>query len=192
MIRTLVDVDGVVADLMGGFSRFMAEHADVDLDVSKITRHRIDESPELSGIDMMYGLDSCLTTFLGLKDVYQTYVSPIDGAKEAFVELQSMTEVVFVTAILKTAPQSYESKFRWCREHFGDAPFLAIPSTMKHGYFGVIGIDDRYDICERYRKAGLKAFLFKQPWNEAPADAVGHDWRSIVDGVDSMVRRWNE
>lgn len=193
LLRTLIDVDGVVADLMGGFRNYLLDLYGVELDLEKITRHNIEQSPALKELNDRVDLDAALTRFLATKDVYQYYVDPFPEALEAIEHLRKFCEPIFVTAILKTAPSSYESKFNWCRFHFGtNVPFFAVPSTLKQYVNGTIGIDDRYDICNRYRMTGKKAFLMKRPWSEEPEGAECHNWRTIISSIESLWRRWNE
>lgn len=189
-VRMLIDVDGVVGDLMGGFIRYLAdEHIHITRDL--ITRHKIHKSPGLSSICKIYDLDGALTRFLQIKDVYQRFVTPLPRSVQAIESLREIVEPIFVTAVLKTAPSSYESKFLWCREHFGDVPFYAVPSTDKHSVAGVFAVDDRYDICERYERSGKKTFLYGQPWNEAPPAVQAYGWPGIVECVQKIVRRWD-
>lgn len=191
-IKMLVDVDGVVADLMLGFSRWLDERHGEHLDVSKITCFNIPRSPALRKLHDRVDLDRCLDSFLGTDNVYETYVTPVSGAVEALKSLSELVEPVFVTATLKNAPQSYVSKFRWCRERFGDLPMIACPSQLKMMVRGVIGIDDRWDTCERWRGQSMFALLFRAPWNEAPSNEKSHDWPEIIDAVDGIVRRLHE
>lgn len=191
-LRGLIDVDGVCADLMAGFKRWLHETFGENLDISKITRFHLPTSPELKDLHERVNLDECLDRFLGEKDVYQRYVSPVPGAVAALASLRELIDPVFVTATLKNAPESYASKFLWCRDVFGDVPMIACPSHLKFEIKGTFGVDDRADTCGRWIDCGVKAFLFKQPWNEAPQWMEAHDWPMIVDSVESIIRRWSE
>jgi 5'(3')-deoxyribonucleotidase len=179
----LVDVDGVVADLMGGFKLWLEERGMHGLEREKISKFHIPKSPELQAMHAAYDLDLQLDRFLGQPDIYQTHVSPIPGAKAALKVLAECCEIVFVTATLKKAPESYVSKFNWCRDTFGDIPMIACPSHHKFLVQGTWAVDDRYDTCQRYGKMRTIPFLFDQPWNEAPATERRHNWMTIVDEI---------
>lgn len=198
-----VDVDGVVADLMGGFKRYLFESYDEELDLSLMTRHNMELSPALKDLDDRIDLHYTLGEYLSVDKVYENYCEPIFGAKAAIEELQSAgVHITFVTATFKSAPESYTSKSRWLGYHFPKIPIASIPSDLKWRFACTWGVDDRWDICENYiTKGNANAFCFRQPWSEGPSGFIGHDWKSITKSVlghlemlgrlPSHARRWS-
>jgi 5'(3')-deoxyribonucleotidase len=179
----LVDVDGVVADLMLGFDRWLDEKHGERIPKYLITHFNIPTSPALKDLHKRLNLDKALASYMGEPEVYERYVDPIPGAADALIELQKIVDVVFVTATLKDAPESYVSKFHWCRKHFGPIEMIAAPSRLKHIVQGTWIVDDRGDTCERFRGTDTVPLLFGQPWNESPPEIIRHDWPAVVQRV---------
>lgn len=178
-MKILVDVDGVVADLMGGMSRYVKERYSLNFDVSKITHFHIDKSPDLAELHAEINLTRVLENFLAVHDVYERYVDPIPGAVNVIKKLAKYNDVIFVTATLDESPQSYVSKFRWLRDIFGTIPMISCPSKYKCFVRGDVGIDDRYDTCKSWDDNGTRGMLFRQSWNEAPSEYPSYDWSDI-------------
>lgn len=186
----LVDVDGVVADLMGGFDRWLNEVHGERIPKELITKFNIPTSPALAELHAKVDLGTALARFLAVPEVYEEYVDPVEGAIDALREISSKVETVFVTATLKEAPESYVSKFNWCKKHFGEIPMIAAPSRYKHAVTGRWIIDDRWDTCERCAGQGVKPLLFGAPWNEAPEHVTRYDWPSAAAFVLDDMHRW--
>lgn len=206
----LVDVDGVVADLMGtrlpngtlmgkgGFERFFEERTNGGILLARrSTTHSIARAPELAELNRAFNLERMFTEYLSLPDVYQDYVdvigsydlpspsSEFSDARDAITRLMDLGHgVVFVTAVWERAPSSYDSKRRWLAEHFPGNPMIVASSQCKHMVRGNVAIDDRYDTCKRWIQSGnvSRVILFNQPWNEAPPDTTYryNDWDEIV------------
>lgn len=179
-MRVLVDVDGVVADLIGGFERFVFDKYRLELCPWAITRFHIPESPAHRELHERIDLSANLAEFLALDDVYERYVHPVPGSQDAIQELQAAgVELAFVTATLHESPESYASKYRWLTKRFGRLPVISCPSDQKHWFSADYGIDDRGDTCARWSKHGVQPLLFRQPWNEVPEGTQTYDWGEI-------------
>ncbi len=185
--RLLVDVDGVVADLMGGFQVWLGKEHSEYLDIELITRFRLPKSPGLVGLNERVNLDDALTRYLATPNVYQDFVDPIPGSIEALATLREVVDPIFITATLKEAPESFTSKFCWLKWHFGDVPVISCPSGLKHHFSARWAVDDRYDTCTRYNTVGTKGLVFGQPWSEAPSNHETYDWDGITELVLSSM-----
>lgn len=180
-MRLLIDVDGVVADLMRGFETFLRGKYEVELRPREITTFHLANSPAHRVLHEQIDLDANLAEFLALDDVYERFVDPITGAYEGIHTLESMgVELAFVTATLHESPESYAPKYRWLDKRFPGIPVISCPSRQKHWFSADYGTDDRYDTCERWRAAGVRPLLFRQPWNEAPDGTPSYDWNGIL------------
>lgn len=183
-MRVLVDVDGVVADLMGGFERFIWGKYGLELRPREITRFHIPESPAHRELHERVDLNANLAEFLALDDVYERYVHPVFGAQEGIHELQGAgVELAFVTATLHESPESYASKYRWLAKRFGRLPVISCPSEQKHWFSSDYGIDDRGDTCDRWNDVGILPLVFRQPWNEVPEGTQTYDWEEICAAI---------
>ena len=199
MREILCDVDGVVADLMGGFSNWLTQFGLPRFDTSALTKfdlRRAVHEPELQEYDSLLrekiwtldgedgGLNKAFMTFMN-GDAYD-WVKTIPGAQDGIESLLRDNTVYFVTAVMDRAPGHMPSKILWMKRNFPDVEYFTAPSKLKQQVRGDIGIDDRYDTCMRWTAAGLKTFMFKQPWNEAPEGHPAHDWPSIVEAIKWM------
>ena len=185
-MRGLIDVDGVVADLMGGFGRFLLERHGVDLRQHEITTHRLSRSPAHQEIHARLDLNVQLADFLALPNPYE-HVALIEYAQEGIGELMRRgDDVAFITATLHESPQSYAPKYRWLDRHFRGIPVISCPAGQKSWLHADYGIDDRYDTCQRWTDEGVRSLLFRQPWNEAPDGHASYDWRGLVRAIDAI------
>lgn len=185
-----LDVDGVVLNLMGGFRQFMWDHHKVELDLTQMTTHEMSRCPSLKELHERLDLKKQLADFLAIPDVYQRYVDPIPGAIKALKELRKMADVAWITATLKSSPQSYASKFLALQQHFGEIPMIACPSELKSWFHMRWAVDDRADICAQYEADGTRGLIFRQPWNEAPDGTKTYLWDEIVVLIDDEASRW--
>lgn len=192
-----VDVDGVVADLMGGMRRFTVREFAVDFNVSDIVYHdRMGRSPGLAEAhekllkwfpqeaDEEYnGFGGAFRCFMKDPSVYSTYVEPIKGSVDAIASIRDQYDVLFVTALMKSARDHFRSKMEWIERWFPGIPIITAPSGEKWRVYADFAVDDRYDTCERWWRRGVNAMVFRQSWNEIPpharAGTLTWDWGSI-------------
>ncbi len=196
----LCDVDGVVADLMGGFSKWLTLCGFPPCDPALITLFDIRKAarrPELIKLDDELrsdefgwpdpdgdgGINGAFMTFM--RGEAYDYVEPIEGAVEGIKELLETHDVHFCTALMEAAPEHVPSKMRWLKKYFPGVPYFTAPSKLKMRIRGDMGIDDRYDTCARWEEAGTKSFLFNQPWNEAPVvnTPPSYNWTWLIQAI---------
>ncbi len=179
-MRVLIDVDGVVADLMCGFSYFIWDRFGFDFRPSEMTHFHFDESPAHLELHRAIDLNKQLAAFMSNPNCYD-YVPTIDGAVTGINRLLGRGhELGFVSATLKEAPESYGSKLHWLAARFPDVPMISCPSDNKHWVRGDFAIDDRYDTCKRWQDVGVRSLLFGQSWNQAPPGTPSFDWKGIT------------
>lgn len=180
MSRILVDVDGVVADLMAGFQRYFLETHGIEIGLP--STHRFKSAPEYAFLAARFDMDVELTNYLSVPDVYQNYIPEIPQAVPGINELRSAGhEIGFVTATWKGSPTMFGSKLKWLEERFPGIPMLSVDSLYKNWVTGDYCIEDRFDACYAWHSVGVKPFLFNQPWNEAPSWYKRYNWSMIVD-----------
>lgn len=191
----LSDVDGCVADLVGGMRKWVYDKFGFDFDPSEVIYHnQMGRSPGLLDLNEELsrwfpgdsagdnrGFGGAFTCFMRDPNVYMRWIDPIPGSADAIAELRQKYNVVFVTALMKSARDHFRSKMEWLERWFPEIPIITCPSGEKHLVRGAFAVDDRYDTCLRWSTAGTPAFLFKQSWNEVPPGAAidRHDWASI-------------
>lgn len=196
----LSDVDGCTADLVGGMAKWLDNQFGLQFDPSEVIYHdRMGRSPKLhdlneeltkwfpgdqSGNDRGFG--GAFTCFMRDPNVYTRWIDPVPGAVDAIAHIRQRYDVVFVTALMKSARDHFRSKMEWLERWFPNLPIMTSPSGEKFRVHGTFAVDDRYDTCMRWIQNGTAALLFKQSWNEIPygSTIVRHDWTSIVNVLD--------
>lgn len=187
MSLILSDVDGVVADLIPSFVEWVEQNHGVIIPLDKITVHsNMGSSPDLREqnealkIYFKDGVGGAFKRFMQQHDVYD-FVSPVEGAVETIAGLRRHGyQLVFVTAMMKSAREHFKSKMEWIEKWFPGISIFTAPSEEKFRITGDFCIDDRYDICCRWESVGVTPFLFRQPWNEAPTGTPSHRWDDIA------------
>jgi 5'(3')-deoxyribonucleotidase len=193
------DVDGVVADLVGGLQGWLLTTYGVEMDRSRVVYHNdMGRSPgirETTARKLMRFFPSAETpeqafsfafeAFMKDRDVYGRYIPVIPGALEGIAAIQQRYEVVFVTALMKKARDHFRSKMEWIERWFPGCEVITATASKKRMVRGRYAIDDRYDTCAMYRAAGTEPLLFEQPWNEVPDGVVepSYDWKGIVQRI---------
>ncbi len=198
----LCDVDGVAADMIGGFQKFVMEQYGFRFEQSEVVFHnKMGRSPLLHDLNEELkrwfpgdadgdnaGVGGAFTCFMRDPNVYTKWVDPIPGAVNAIADIRSRYDVVFVTALMKGARDHFRSKMEWIERWFPNLPIMTVPSGEKYRVSGTYAVDDRYDTCQHWLNEGnvRDVFLFKRPWNEIPESASGWrgvDWDEIVESM---------
>jgi len=194
----LCDVDGCTAHLVGGLRKYINDRFGFDFDPKEVVFHNdMGRSPLLADLNEELvrwfpgdsdgkdrGFSGAFTQFMRDPNVYMHWVDPIDGSVDAIAEIRQKYKITFVTALMKGARDHFRSKMEWIERWFPNLPIITCPSGEKYRVGGTEGskvyaIDDRWDTCSRWVNSGnvRDAFLFKQSWNEIPADTAG--WRGM-------------
>lgn len=193
----LSDVDGVVADLVGGYRKWMNNQFGFDFDPSEVIYHNnMGRSPKLADLSEELakwfpgdadgdnrGFGGGFTCFMRDPNVYMRWIDPIPGAVDAIAEIRQKYDVVFVTALMKGARDHFRSKMEWIERWFPDLSIGTMPSGDKFRVRGDWAVDDRYDTCKRWLDAGTSALMFRQSWNEAPEYWPSYEWEQILETV---------
>lgn len=172
------DVDGVVADLIGGFLRFVREKTERDLDINKIDCYNIEKS-NLSKENEDLNIAELFDQFYSDQYVYQFYVEPVDNSIRVLENLSKDYDIIFLTATPSKSPQSFISKTKWLDNYFGGIKVISCPAEYKHFFDTDYIIDDRPDTCMSFhnKETSLDALLFRQPWSINYGKT--YDWNEI-------------
>ncbi len=203
----LCDVDGVVADLVGGLRKWMNHQFGFDFEPSEVVYHnKMGRSPKLADLNEELarwfpgdsvgdnrGFGGAFTCFMRDPNVYMRWIDPIPGAVDAIAELRQRYHILFVTALMKGARDHFRSKMEWIERWFPNLPISTVPSEEKFRVAGKFAIDDRYDTCRRWMDSGnisRDVFLFRQSWNEIEPGSGWHgmDWEQILEAIEEDER----
>lgn len=176
----LCDVDGVVADLVGGFIQYIFEYNGIKLYKEDFIFHEVSKNTAAEDKFKKYYFSSILmygeynsicynffVDFMRSDYAYTTHVPVIPGAIDAFKKLKEKYNIIFVTAMMKSAKCNYRDKMEWIEKYFPDTQIITCPSGEKWRVKGDFAIDDRFDLCKNYQLHGTaRPFVFKQNWSE--------------------------
>ena len=161
--RILVDVDGVLADLMGTvLSILRRDYGNLPLPTySDITDFRIEDcvdDPEV--VSAIFAVFSAP----GLA----RHLPILAGAKEGVAELREVADVVFVTAPYYRNPTWVRDRYAWLSQHFDIEQDDVVFTDAKFLIDGDYLVDDRVSNLLAFEEVWGKGtgVLVDQPWNQ--------------------------
>jgi 5'(3')-deoxyribonucleotidase len=179
--RILVDMDGILTDLLGKWLATYNEEHDDNVTAADITTWNTHEHVKIG--KAMYRIPS--------RPNYFDNIAPIKGAIEGFKELQYEHELLVCSSPYNAC--SARAKYAWCKKHLGLAPrdvTLTHKKTWLAASVDVI-IDDKPDTIRAFHAAGKQAVTIAYPYNESVSDlcalrADGYQdteaaWAQVVD-----------
>lgn len=198
--RLLVDVDGVVADLVPSFVNWANRRFDLHVSPEHITFHNdMGRSPALRDVDEWLrrnhypesqgvkrsdsGWGGAFLEFMRTPEVYTRHVMVNFDGWTAVDLLRKRCDVAFVTALMKRANGHIPDKLDWLGRNFPGIPIMTVPSELKHWVQGRYAIDDRWDTCARWLSHGTYAYTLRRPWSELPPGEKGFTWAEIVQDI---------
>lgn len=151
-MRILVDVDGVVADMVGGLCARIP-----GIEPEDFTSFEFDKSWGPMMCQVLYGVMGEPGFVMSLP-VY-------DAAAEMVEALKKLGEVVFVTSPFSSATWAREREL-WLKRWFPSVHHV-IHTSSKHLVFGDILIEDRTSNAVSWLRAHClsRAVLVRRPWN---------------------------
>ena len=175
-MQILVDLDGIVVDLLDNWLRLYNEEWNDSLTHSDITDWYLHKSVvPACGADVYKYLD-LPGTFLHSK--------PIPGAIESLGRLKELGHDITIVSSPATASHTYSQKIEWCTKHL---PFLksadVILAKKKHLIYGDLLIDDFAENLTAYKKSwpnGMTATI-AYPYNKSAEGSVDIYAHSYLD-----------
>lgn len=153
IMRVLCDVDGVVADFVGG--------------VNRAARGLGSTRSDWTEWDIWANFEPHLKPMIEAaicSPGFAWYLDPFDGAIQAARVIASRHELVFVTSPYDRSPTWVYDRNRWLRKYFADLP--AIFTHHKELVAGDVLIEDNADNAEKWRKAqGGATCLIRHTYN---------------------------
>lgn len=153
-MRILLDVDGVVADMIGELIRvidpYMTEKEVTNWDLEKVF-----SSQEMK-----------LCEYLMKDPDFWERLKPYNGVVAAVTRLRAEHDVVFVSAPYWPCKDWTSARMKWLNYHFANVRFIA--TDHKHYVAGDVFVDDKLSNVEAWAKENRlsEAYLFNRPWNE--------------------------
>ncbi len=163
--ETGFDIDGVVADTMASFIAIAKEDYGIhNLVKEQITSYWLEECLPIPDEIIWKIIDKILT------DPFGTGLKPIPGAVEALTRIAHVAPLTFVTARPLKPPIE-----QWLYSTLSDVPRqrIRVIATGRHSAKvsvlednGIMNfVEDHLSTCMEIHQAGMRAFVFDQPWN---------------------------
>lgn len=186
----LLDVDGVLADFLGGCLRVLRRFG-VDADARHVTTWRIEDALGLAA-EQRHELMQAWA-----RPGFCTRLEPYPGAVEGVHELRELARVYPVTAPMWSCPTWEHERREWLVEHFGFDRADVINTHAKHRVDGDVLVEDRADTLAAWRVARIEeraqwahGVLWGRPYNER-SDWAGirtNSWSAVVRLAESLRR----
>lgn len=178
-IYALIDVDGVIADLLTVWLNKYNKKYDDNLSYNDIIDWDL----------MQFVKPECgknIFTFLDNPRMYK-YVKPIPLALEGINDLRNYMRIVYTTA---TPYKVGGIKYWWLSENgFWNEKDYYIETHSKFLINGDLLIDDGFHNVQKFPKLSL---LFDQPWNQKYHHPRRiHGWEEILDNMNKF-REWKK
>jgi len=166
-----VDVDGVVADLVGSLIKLVHQR----------TGHLIAEE-QIYSFDLRHTMGDLWTTAQQAlsEPGFVRSLSPYPGAIEGIDLLRNIGRVVFVTSPYSQSPTWSYERFRWLQTHAHASERDIVHVDDKTLFGGHLLIDDAPYQLEAWVKTGRPAIRVDRPWNQGAPGASAHNWTDIV------------
>ena len=173
------DVDGVLADFVGGVRRAMALPEDW-----QPRQWDINADTLLTGREAE--CDAALREPGFCEDLHA-----YNGSVYQIQQLRQLRPVTFLTSPLSNAPCWISERRLWLEQRFPYADVIFEKDKAKYARHGVsstsdvgaVLIDDSDAHCEAWRKAGGTAYLVARPWNSGSGGNLQHVLELIKAGA---------
>lgn len=176
----LIDMDGVLADWGGNYSRHLDERGAHE----SIRRHQQQQSFDLfEGVDTSYhGLIHEIMDHPG----FYAELEPMDGAAQALDDMLRSGHYPFiVTSPWPSNPTCASDKLDWAERHIGKGwAKRTIITSDKTLVIGDYLIDDKPRITGHWSKPFWRHVLFDQPYNKTvdqPRMTHWSQWREFIE-----------
>ena len=183
MKRALVDVDGVLANFVGGALAIVNNMLG--------TRY---VSEEVTGFDFCAALGlprdvaAAVKRAIGATRGFAAELDVLPGAIEGMSRLQRIAEVYIVTSPWNSNATWTHEREAWLHKHFGIAHSRVIHTSAKHICAGDLLVDDKTETCAAWRSAHPRgvAVQWRTAHNRRDAwDGLSTgDWDGLLDIVD--------
>lgn len=177
MNRVLLDVDGVLADFVGGYLQLLEHHTGLVAMREHITAFDIGAS-----LGLTREQSSRMKRAIGDTPAFARHLDVYAGAAEGFRELAQVADVWIVTSPWNSNPTWTHDREAWLQRHFGIPHSRVIHTSAKHICRGDFLVDDKTET--------LHAWQAEHPQGRAVQWITPHNRRDGWTGV--ATDSWSE
>jgi len=182
--RVLLDVDGVLADFVGGYLALLAEHTGIVATPEQITAFDIGAS-----LGLTREQSARMKRAIGDAEHFARKLAVYPGAQEGVAALHKVAEVYIVTSPWNSNRTWTYDREQWLAEHFG-IPHARVVHSAKHLVRGDVLIDDKTET--------LRAWSVEHEFGKPIQWVTPHNQRDEWDGwatndwtkLCAMVEHW--
>lgn len=171
MKTIMIDMDGVLVDLVSPTLEYLNETFDTVVEPEDIHTFDIEENfHRITGIlkkDVEQELE-----WLWKQPGFWSSLEPNYGAVTAIKELAKDYTILIVTRTWRKSISCAGEKYEWCKRRFNPlmkerkVQFFAVGSAKKSMLKADYLIDDAIHEIEDAQKAGINPIIYNQPWNK--------------------------
>lgn len=159
--RVLLDVDGVLADFVGGYLRLLAEHTGIVATHEQVTQFDIGAS-----LGLTKDQAARMKRAVGSAEQFARSLSPLPGAIEGVRALQEVADVWIATSPWNSNPTWCHDREWWLKEHFGIPHARVTHTSAKHMLRGDFLVDDKTETLQKWLAEGQSgAVQWETPHN---------------------------
>jgi len=180
----LCDVDGVLADFLGGICGVLKERGYPDIRRERVVRWDIASCLDVPS-KVIYDIAGC--------EGFCECLEVLPGAVALVDTLRHHGDVYFVTSPVWSARTWMFERTRWLREYFDVKPSEVVHTSAKHLVRGDVLIDDKPETINQWLLAQpgtdpypARGVVWDQPYNRNPP------WAEGVRGRVHRVRNWDQ
>lgn len=184
--RILLDVDGIIADFAGAAAKLMSSVSGRVITPADIIHWEV-----TNVLEEQHMRDYCKEEIK--KPGFCTSLEVYEGALESVAEIQSLSEVFYVTAPMHTNPTWMPERVAWLEKVLGADPKHIIFAYKKHVVVGEMLVDDSPDNIRdwlEHNPSGV-GLLWTRPYNAAQGDQFERvsSWSQVLDEVKRISER---
>jgi 5'(3')-deoxyribonucleotidase len=178
----LVDVDGVLADFVGGYLRLLKEHTGIEADRDQITKFDIGASLGLSAEQ-----SSRMKRAIGGAPRFALTLDVCPGAQDGIRMLEQVAEVHIATSPWNSNPTWTHDREMWLKKHFDIAHADVTHTSAKHLLRGDFLVDDKTETLRKFLNVnGRGAVQWQTPHNRNDGwlGAATNRWAELTEYVE--------
>ncbi len=190
-MRIAVDMDEVLADLVGPILRRWNDLNGTNFDKSHIDVFRMEST---LGVDRTgRPAEGLIDEWMNEKGFFSS-LDPMPGAIEGLNILRKNHDVLIVTSVPERLVGVFDEKRAWMRKHFPDISMKSVIACSRKGCIDAdVLIDDAEHNIVDFTEAGGEAIVFDAAWNRNMTKYKylhlirrAETWGDVVDLVEQL------
>lgn len=176
-----LDVDGVLADFVGGYLKLLEEHTGIKATHEQITHFDIGKSLNLTDEQ-----SSRMKRAIGDAHAFARALDVYPGAIEGVRMLERVADVHIATSPWNSNPTWTHDREWWLKKHFDISHSRVTHTSAKHLLRGDFLVDDKTDTLRKFLSvAGKGAVQWQTPHNmqDGWLGPATNRWHELVEYV---------